>query len=97
MMDAEPMTMPSIVSRKRILLARKLSTASRTTSLNIMVERALASVRSNEPVLEEVIAAICFAMGRLKRPDHWTSFSIAAVQYFLPTFAPGQPSGNFVG
>ena len=52
MMDAEPMTMPSMVSMKRVLLARKLSTASRTTSLNIMVERALARVRSKEVGLE---------------------------------------------
>ena len=50
--DAEPMTMPSIVSINATLLARKLSTASRTTSLNTMVERALARVRSNELDLE---------------------------------------------
>jgi hypothetical protein len=39
-------------------LARKLSTASRTTSLKTMVERALASVRSNEPDLGEEVIAI---------------------------------------
>jgi hypothetical protein len=53
MIDAEPITMPSMVSRNRILLARKLSIASRTTSLKSMVERALASVRSNELDFEE--------------------------------------------
>jgi hypothetical protein len=41
------------------LLARKLSTARRTISLNIMVERALARVRSKELGLE-VTGAICF-------------------------------------
>ena len=46
MMDAEPMTMPSMVSRKRALLARKLSIASETISLKIMVLPALASVLS---------------------------------------------------
>ena len=34
-MDAEPMIMPSIVSRKRTLEAWKLSSASRSVSLNI--------------------------------------------------------------
>ena len=48
MIEADPMTMPSMVSRNRVLLARKLSTASLATSLNIIVDRALASVRSNE-------------------------------------------------
>ena len=48
MIDAEPITMPSIVSRNRALLARKLSTASEMISLNIMVLRALASVVSND-------------------------------------------------
>jgi hypothetical protein len=47
MMDADPITMPSMVSRKRALLARKLSMASETISLNIMVLLALASVVSN--------------------------------------------------
>jgi len=58
MMEAEPMTIPNIVSRNRVLLARKLSTASRTTSLNIMVERALAKVRSKEVGLEGLVVAI---------------------------------------
>jgi hypothetical protein len=40
--------MPSMVSRKRALLARKLSTASEMTSLNIIVVLALASVLSND-------------------------------------------------
>jgi hypothetical protein len=40
------------------LLARKLSTASLTTSLNIMVERALARVRSKEVGLEIFVVAI---------------------------------------
>src|ERR1017187_3989881 len=48
MIDAEPMTMPSMVSRNRALLARKLSTASDMISLNIIVLRALASVLSND-------------------------------------------------
>ena len=48
MIDAEPITMPSMVSRKRALLARKLSTASESTSLNIMVVFALARVLSKD-------------------------------------------------
>src|SRR6185312_8725971 len=48
MIDAEPITMPSMVSMKRALLARKLSTASENTSLKMRVERALASVLSND-------------------------------------------------
>jgi hypothetical protein len=52
------MIMPSMVSMNRVLLARKLSTASRTTSLNIMVERALARVRSKEVGLERFAVAI---------------------------------------
>ena len=59
------MTMPSMVSRKRVLLARKLSTASRTTSLNIMVERALASVRSKEVGLARFVVAIRLTIRRL--------------------------------
>jgi hypothetical protein len=59
-MEAEPITIPSMVSRKRVLLARKLSTASLTTSLNIMVERALANVRSKEVGLERFVVAITF-------------------------------------
>src|SRR5215469_12526038 len=47
MMEAEPMIMPSMVRRKRTLLALKESMASLTTSLNIMVERALRRVASN--------------------------------------------------
>ena len=42
--DAVPMTMPSAVSAKRVLLARKLSAASFRISLIIMVRRALSSV-----------------------------------------------------
>ena len=52
------MIIPSMVNRKRVLLARKLSTASLTTSLNIMVDRALASVRSKEVGLERFAVAI---------------------------------------
>ena len=52
------MIMPSMVNMKRVLLARKLSTASRTTSLNIMVDRALARVRSKEVGLDGVTVAI---------------------------------------
>ena len=46
MMDAEPMIMPSMVSRKRTLEARKLSMASRTVSRMAMVAVALARVAS---------------------------------------------------
>ena len=46
--EAVPMTIPRAVSAKRSLLARKLSTASRTSSAVGMVRRALAIVRSNE-------------------------------------------------
>src|SRR6202034_3073482 len=41
MIDADPITMPSIVSRNRVLLARKLSKASESVSRNAIVERAL--------------------------------------------------------
>ncbi len=41
MTEAVPMTMPSAVSAKRVLLARKLSTASFRISLSTMVRRAL--------------------------------------------------------
>ena len=44
--EAVPMTMPSAVSAKRILLERKLSTASLRISLSTMVRRALRSVSS---------------------------------------------------
>jgi hypothetical protein len=43
------MTMPSMVSRKRALLARKLSTASENISLKIIVLPALANVLSKVP------------------------------------------------
>ena len=42
--DAVPITMPSAVSIKRVLLARKLSPASFRISLMSMVRRALTSV-----------------------------------------------------
>src|SRR5580693_2615497 len=48
MMEAAPITMPSMVSRKRVLLALKLSSASVTVSRKATVERALRSVLSNE-------------------------------------------------
>src|SRR6266702_5163327 len=48
MIDADPITIPSIVNRNRALLARKLSTASEMISRNIIVLRALASVLSND-------------------------------------------------
>ena len=63
MMEADPMTMPSMVSMNRVLLARKLSTASLTTSLNIIVERALARVRSKE--VDLVTIAIDLTIRRL--------------------------------
>ena len=44
--DAVPITMPSAVSAKRVLLARKLSMASFRTSLISMPSRALNSVSS---------------------------------------------------
>ncbi len=44
--EAVPITMPSAVRAKRILLARKLSTASLSISLSTMVRRALRSVSS---------------------------------------------------
>jgi hypothetical protein len=59
------MTIPSMVRRKRVLLERKLSTANRTTSLNIMVERALARVRSNELGLGRFVVAIGLKIRRL--------------------------------
>ena len=46
--EAEPITIPSIVSRNLTLLALKLSKASCSTSLKSIVLRALARVRSNE-------------------------------------------------
>ena len=48
MTEAVPMTMPSAVSAKRTLLARKLSRASLRISLSTMVRRALSSVCSKE-------------------------------------------------
>jgi hypothetical protein len=45
------MIIPSMVNRKRTLLALKLSIASLTISLNIIVERALCSVLSKELIL----------------------------------------------
>ena len=42
--EAVPITMPSAVSAKRSLLARKLSIASFRISLSSMVRRALSSV-----------------------------------------------------
>ena len=64
MMDAEPMTMPSMVSRKRTLEARKLSMASRVISLKTMVVRALASVASKVPGLGRLVVAMTVAIGR---------------------------------
>jgi len=46
MIDADPMIMPSIVSKNRTLLARKLSIARRIVSENTMVLFAEFSVRS---------------------------------------------------
>src|SRR6187402_3160883 len=46
--DAEPMTMPSIVSRNRVLLARKLSNARLMVSRKATVERALRRMLSKE-------------------------------------------------
>ena len=62
MIDAEPMTMPSMVSRNRALLARKLSTASEITSLKIIVVCALASVLSNDFVSSSGLGTIVVAM-----------------------------------
>jgi hypothetical protein len=45
-MEAEPMIMPSMVSRNRALLARKLSMARLRVSRKAMDEAALARVRS---------------------------------------------------
>jgi hypothetical protein len=45
MMDADPITMPSMVRRNLVLLAQKLSKARLMVSRNFTVERALASVR----------------------------------------------------
>src|ERR1035437_10905821 len=63
MIDAEPMTMPTIVRMKRALLARKLSTASEKTSLKPIVVFALASVVANDfgssSGLGTFVVAIC--------------------------------------
>ena len=48
MSEAEPMTIPSAVSAKRTLLARKLSKASNTISLRTIVRLALSRVFWNE-------------------------------------------------
>jgi hypothetical protein len=45
-MEAEPMTMPSMVRRKRVLLARKLSKARLMVSRKATVDRALRRVFS---------------------------------------------------
>jgi len=49
MIEAEPITMPSMVNKNRTFDARKLSTASWTVSRMAIVERALASVLSKLP------------------------------------------------
>src|SRR5271168_4276764 len=65
MIDADPMTMPSMVSRKRALLARKLSTASDVTSLKIIVVCALASVLSNDDFVSGTgLGTLVVAMGK---------------------------------
>jgi hypothetical protein len=56
------MTMPSMVSINRALLARKLSTASEITSLKIIVVFALASVLSNDFVSSSGLGTIVVAM-----------------------------------
>src|ERR1700730_1788951 len=82
MMDAEPMTMPSMVRRKRTLLALKLSTARRTISLNIMVERALARVRSKELGFGMLVVAIAFKI-RLLPVSQWCEVSGECQSRFL--------------
>src|SRR5260370_42405030 len=74
MIEAEPITMPSMVRRNRVLLARKLSTASLTTSLNIMVERALASVGSKEDGVGRFGVAIPLTMRPLPLSQPGTVF-----------------------
>jgi hypothetical protein len=54
------------------LLALKLSTASLTTSLNIMVVRALASVRSKEVGLARFVVAIGLTIRRLQVSQWFT-------------------------
>src|SRR5260370_543553 len=82
MMEADPMTMPSMVRRKRTLLARKLSTARRATSLNIMVERALARVRSNELSFGGVMVAMLFRIRLLSVSQRCTvSANVLLSQY----------------
>src|ERR1700744_6528227 len=83
MIEADPMTIPSMVSRNRVLLARKLSTASLATSLNIIVDRALASVRSNELGLGGLVVAIAL--------ESYAPTSIAAVHGFLPNLLSPAP------
>jgi len=58
MMEAEPMIMPSMVRRKRTLLARKLSMARRKISLKPRVELALASVRLKDEAFCDSMTAI---------------------------------------
>jgi hypothetical protein len=65
-----------MVSRKRTLLARKLSMASETTSLNIMVLRALARVESNDFVSGAGLGTLVVAIG-LTRQD-WRAGGRAA-------------------
>src|SRR6266702_1595757 len=77
MIEADPIIIPSMVSMNRVLLARKLSTASLTTSLNIMVERALASVRSKEVDLARFVVAITLTIRRLLVSQRCTFGAIA--------------------
>jgi hypothetical protein len=57
------MTMPSIVSRNRALLARKLSIASEKISLKSIVLFALASVLSNVLVWVSGLGTLVVAIG----------------------------------
>ena len=61
MIEADPITIPSMVSRNRALPDLKLSTASDTISLHIIVERALASVVSK--VLASGLDMLVVAIG----------------------------------
>src|ERR1035441_6413386 len=87
MMDAEPMIMPSMVSMKRALLARKLSSASETISPKTMVVWALSSVLANVPFSGAGLGTLVVAISLIRH----LSVSPRCVQLLVP-YPPGPSS-----
>src|SRR5580698_4236315 len=98
-MEAEPITMPSIVSRKRVLLARKLSMARLTVSRKAIVCRALRRVRSKLEFARFRRPAVSVASfgGLVTLVDIGCACILAHFQYrsLLPVWASGVGGGVF--